>query len=140
MGKKCERLSGQHCTYLYRRASTRVYVFFLLLLVSHLSLSNPGVVRARVTSREILERCVWCVIGKRLVGERCALIMTVESARVEARQSSVATSDSPVVCHCARLLRFSFEQILDGNATTRSGPYSFRFRLMRAHTCYCRAC
>lgn len=133
MGKKCERLSGQYCTYLYRRASTRVYVF--LLLVSHLSLSNPGVVRVRVTSREILERCLVS-----LGNERCALIMTVESARVEARQSSVATSDSPVVCHCARLLRFSFEQILDGNATTRSGLYSFRFRLMRAHTCYCRVC
>lgn len=56
VGKKCERLSGQYCTYLYRRASTRVYVFFLL--VFHLSLSNPGVVRARVTSREILERCL----------------------------------------------------------------------------------
>lgn len=136
MGKKCERLSGQYCTYLYRRASTRVYVFFLL--VFHLSLSNPGVVRASYVSRNF--RAVSGVVGKRLVGERCALIMTVESARVEARQSSVATSDSPVVCHCARLLRFSFEQILDGNATTRSGLYSFRFRLMRAHTCYCRVC
>lgn len=129
---------------LYLFISSRIHAclcfFPSLARFPSLSLSNPGVVRARVTSREILERCVWCVIGKRLVGERCALIMTVESARVEARQSSVATSDSPVVCHCARLLRFSFEQILDGNATTRSGPYSFRFRLMRAHTCYCRAC
>ena len=87
-------------------------------------------------------RVVSTVIGKRLIGERPALIMTVESARLEAssRAWRRATPSRLSLHALADLLRFSSERILDGNATTRSSSYSFRSRLTRARARlrYCR--
>lgn len=99
----------------------------------HVFPADPRASARRGIQRRISRnfRVVSAVIGKRRVGGRPALIMAVESARVEARSRAWrrATPGRLSLHALADLLRFSFEQILDGNATTRIKPCSFRFGL-----------
>lgn len=132
-----QRLSGALSIY----TVARVYSLLLSLSSCFLSLSDHRVLSGEgYIPRNF--RVVSTVIGKRLIGERPALIMTVESARLEAssRAWRRATPSRLSLHALADLLRFSSERILDGNATTRSSSYSFRSRLTRARARlrYCR--